>query len=335
MDFLKMLELTGRIGKPPGFSLTPSKIVCREDKTRLLRYFPKDEATAKIPVLLVPSLINKYYILDLLPTKSYVEFLVGQGFSVYLLDWGVPDETDRGVTLEKYIEGYLENAVREILKREKREKLSLVGYCMGGTMALIYAALYPEKVSNLILLATPVDFRNNSLLSVWANEKYFDVDKLVDTYGNIPVSVLQSAFQMLKPVKTFTRYVDLYQNAENEAFVETFLAFDYWANDQIPVAGETFRKFVKDTFQNNLLIQNKMKMGRRKVDLGRIKAPVLNVIAEHDNIVPPESAESLMEKLGSTDAEILKVKGGHHGITIGTSAQTIVWKKTAGWLKKK
>jgi polyhydroxyalkanoate synthase len=335
VDVFKVFEVMSRIGKPPKFSLTPSEVVYREDKTKLLRYFPKDEKTAPVPVFLVPSLINKYYILDLLPTKSYVEFLVDRGFAVYLLDWGVVDQTDRFVTLEKYIEGYLANAIKEVLKRERAKKVSLIGYCMGGTMTLIYAALFHKTVKNIILLATPVDFENNSLLSVWANEKYFDVDKLVDTYGNIPVSVLQNAFQMLKPVKTFTRFVDLYENAANEAFVETFLAFDYWANDQIPVAGETFRKFVKDTFQQNLLVNNKMKMGKRTVDLGKIKSPVLNVIAEHDNIVPPESAEALMEKLGSSDRELLKVKGGHHGITIGTSAQTVVWKKTAEWMKER
>ncbi len=335
VDVFKAMQVMSRIGKPPKFSLTPSEIIFREGKTKLLRYLPKTRKTAPVPVFLVPSLINKYYILDLLPAKSYVEFLVEEGFAVYLLDWGVPDDADRAVTLEKYIEGFLANAVSEVLQLEKSKKVSLVGYCMGGTMALIYAALFPKTVRNLILLATPVDFQNRSLLSVWANEKYFDVDRLVDTYGNIPVSVLQNAFQMLKPVKTFTRYVDLYENAANAEFVETFLAFDYWANDQIPVAGETFRKFVKDTFQQNLLINNKMKMGKRIVDLGKIKSAVLNVIAEHDNIVPPESAEAVMDKVGSRDAEILKVKGGHHGITIGTSAQTVVWKKTSEWLKKR
>jgi polyhydroxyalkanoate synthase len=335
VDVFKAMKVMSRIGRVPEFSLTPSEIVYREGKTKLLRYFPKGAQTEAVPVLLVPSLINKYYILDLLPGKSYVEFLLEHGFAVYLLDWGVVDEADRLVTLEKYIEGYLRNAIGEVIKQAKTKKVSLIGYCMGGTLCLISAALFPKTVKNIILLATPVDFENDSLLSVWANEKYFDVDRLVDTYGNIPVSVLQNAFQMLKPVKNLTRYVDLYEKSEDAAFVETFLAFDYWANDQIPVAGETFRKFVKDTFQKNLLIKNEMTLGKRKVDLGKIKSALLNVIAEHDNIVPPASAEALMDKIGSRDAEILKVKGGHHGITIGTSALAIVWKKTAEWMRER
>lgn len=327
-----MLELANRIGKLPKFAFTPSEIFCEFDKVRVLRYLPKTEQTHPIPILLVPSLINKYYILDLLPKKSYVEFLVNQGFSVYLIDWGVVDDTDKVWTLEKYICEFLYQAIEQITEAENQEKVSLIGYCMGGTMSLIYSALFPQTIQNLILLATPVDFYNNSLLSIWAKPEYFKVDKMVDTYGNIPISLLQSAFQMLKPVQTFNRYATLFENAENEEFVKSFLAFDYWANDAIPVAGETFRKFVKDCFQQNSLIQGKMKMGSELVELQQVKCSVLNVIAQHDSIVPPESAEALMDKIGSVDAEVIKVKGGHHGITIGTSALKFVWKKTADWM---
>jgi polyhydroxyalkanoate synthase len=334
-NFQKMLELTNRIGRPPQVAATPAEVFCEIDKVKVLRYLPATESTYPVPVLLVPSLINKYYILDLLPKKSYVEFLVNQGFAVYLIDWGVVDDADRGLTLEKYIGHYLHGAVKEITLGREQEKVSLIGYCMGGTMALIYSALFAETVKNLILLATPVDFHNNSLLSIWAGPEHFKVDKLVDTYGNIPVSILQSAFQMLKPVQTFNRYAVLFENAGNEEFVESFLAFDYWANDAIPVAGETFRKFVKDCFQQNLLVKNEMLMNGRAIDLRQIACPVLNIIAEHDSIVPPESAEALMDKIGSHDVEIVKVKGGHHGITIGTSALGFVWQKTADWMRER
>lgn len=334
-NFQKMLELTNRIGKPPKFAFTPSEVFCEFDKVRVLKYLPTTETTHPIPILLVPSLINKYYILDLLPKKSYVEFLVKQGFSVYLIDWGVVDDADRFWTLEKYISEFLKKAVKEISKVENSEKVSLIGYCMGGTMSLIYSALFPQTVKNLVLLATPVDFHNNSLLSIWARPEYFKVDKLVDTYGNVPISLLQSSFQMLKPVQAFNRYVNLFENADNEEFVESFLTFDYWANDAIPVAGETFRKFIKDCFQQNLLVQNKMTMNGETVDLEAVNCSVLNIIAQHDSIVPPESAEALMDKIGSKDAEMVKVKGGHHGITIGTSALKFVWQKTADWMTER
>jgi polyhydroxyalkanoate synthase len=335
VNIFKAMEAVSKIGQLPKTARTPAEIIYREDTLKVLHYLPTIEDIHPIPVFIVPSLINKYYILDLLPGKSYVEYLTAKGFAVYLIDWGVVDDTDRFLTLEKYLEVYLKKAVEKVLELEQAEQVSLIGYCMGGTMALIFAALFPETVRNLVLLATPVDFHNNSLLSIWAREEYFDVDKTVNIYGNIPVSVLQSAFQLLKPVKTFTRYVDLYENAENEDFVQTFLAFDYWANDAVPVAGETFRKFVKDTFQKNLLIKNQMTMSGKVVELNKLNSSILNVIALHDNIVPPESAEALMETVGSQDKEMLRVKGGHHGITIGSSALKTVWPHTANWLKQR
>lgn len=333
-DVAKAIEVMGRVGKRPEFAFTPSECVLNDGKTRLLRYERAENLFGSPPILLIPSLINRYYILDLLPRRSYVEFLVKNGFRVYLLDWGVPDDADRGVTLEDHVQRFIRNAVAEICRIEDADAVSLVGYCMGGTLSLMHAALEPETVANLVLLATPVDFANDSLLSVWAREPYFDADRLVDTYGNVPVSVMQSVFQLLKPAKTYTRYVDLYNNAANDEFVETFLAFDYWANDQIPIAGETFRKFVKETFQRNMLIKGEMNLGGHTVALRNIESRLLSVLAEHDNIVPPPSAAAIEGKTSSREFELVRVPGGHHGLTIGSSAQKIVWQKTADWLAK-
>lgn len=334
MDFFKTTALLNRIGKPPAaLARTPAEVVYRENKLRVLRYLPVTQEVQAVPVVLVTSLINKYYILDLLPGKSYVEYLTAQGFAVYLIDWGVVDDADRDVTLEQYLDGYLARALETVRRREKARQVSLVGYCMGGTMSLLYAALHPRQVKNLILLATPVDFHNDSLLSVWVQPQYFDVDKFIDTYGNAPVSILQSTFMMLKPGKALTRYAELLAHADNEEFVEMFLAFDYWANDAVPVAGATFRRFVKDTFQANLLMQDKMMLGGRPVRLKAIKCPVLNVVAEHDNIVPPAASAPVNDLVGSRDVETLSVKGGHHGLTVGPGALRTVWPHTAQWLQ--
>lgn len=324
-----------RIGRPPKTARTPSEVIYRENKLRVIHYLPATKTVLPVPLLIVTSLINKYYILDLMPGKSFVEYLAAQGFSVYLIDWGTPDDSDCRVSLEDYIDGYLASVVSQVLRHAKAHKLSLIGYCMGGTMALLYAARHAAEVKNIVLLATPVDFQNDSLLSVWARREYFDVDKFIDAYGNAPVEVLQNAFMMLKPAKSITRYADLLKHAHDEEFVETFLAFDYWVNDAVPVAGETFRKFVKDTYQENLLARGEMRMGGEPINLKKIKCPVLNVVAEHDNIVPPESSVCLMSLIGSRDKELLEVKGGHHGLSIGASALRFVWPKTAEWLKSR
>jgi polyhydroxyalkanoate synthase len=332
-DFFKAGEIMARIGKPPNTARTPSEVIYRQNKLKVLHYFPTTKTVLPTPVLIVSSLVNKYYILDLMPGRSFVEYLTAQGFGVYLVDWGTPDDGDSKTTLEDYLDGYLANAISRTLKYAKAKKVSLVGYCMGGTMALLYAALHPTKIKNLVLLATPVDFHNNSLLSIWARREYFDVDKFIDTYGNAPAEVLQNSFAMMKPTKNITRYADLMANAGDEEFVETFLAFDYWVNDAVPVAGETFRKFIKDTYQENLLVKDEMKLGAVRIELKNISSPLFNIVAEHDNIVPPESSTCLMNLVGSHDKELLQVKGGHHGLSIGPSALQTVWPRTADWLR--
>ncbi|MEW6732447.1 MAG: class III poly(R)-hydroxyalkanoic acid synthase subunit PhaC, partial [Acidobacteriota bacterium] len=312
---------------------TPSQVIYYENKLKIRRYLPVAKKLLPIPLLIINSLVNKYYILDLTPGKSYVEYLLKEGFDVYMLDWGTPDESDCTTTLEDHVNRYLAHSVRAVLDVAQAKKISLVGYCMGGTMSLMYAALHGKLVQNLVLLAAPVDFHNNSLLSLWGRPEFFNVDRLVDTCGNIPFPVLQSVFMMLKPMKNFTKYVHLLENIDNEEYVKTFLAFDYWVNDGVAVAGETFRQFIKDAYHYNLLVQNRLRLGKRTINLKNVKCAVLNVVAQHDDIVPPRSTEVLMDLIGSEDKELLRVNGGHHGLSIGPSALKIVWPKSAQWLR--
>lgn len=332
-NYFRWSEILLRMGKRPEIAPTPSEVIWRMQRVKLRHYLPVARRTHPTPVLIVYSLINKYYILDLMPGKSYIEYLVGQGFEVYLIDWGEPKAADRRITLEDHIDGYIADAVAQTLEHAGAKQLAMIGYCMGGTMALIYAALHPQRLKSLVLLATPVDFHNDSLLSVWARREYFDVDKFVDTYGNANAEVLKATFSLLKPTRNITKYTDLMERMHDEEFVKTFLAFDYWVNDQVSVPGETFRKFIRDTYQDNLLVQNRMRLGERTINLKKVRCPVLNVVAEYDDIVPPASASVALELIGSRKKEELRFKGGHHGITIGSTAQKLVWPKSAEWLR--
>jgi len=332
-DTTKFTQMLSRMNEPPDVAQTPSEVIYRENKLSVLHYLPTTRRVFPVPILIVSSLINKYYILDLMPGKSYVEYLVNQGLRVYMIDWGTPDFDDRTVTLEDHINGYLVNIVSSVLKHAQAKKLSLIGYCMGGTMALMYAALHRRYVKNLVTLATPVDFHNDTLLSLWGRREYFNVDRFIDTYGNAPAEILYRTFMMLKPTKTITKYADLLQHMDNEEYVKTFHAFDYWVRDVVSVPGETFRKFVKHTYQDNSLAQNRMQLGKRRIHLQNVKCSLLNVAAEHDEIVPLKSSTVLMDLIGSQDKDRLTVKGGHHGLSIGPSALTIVWPKSAEWLK--
>jgi polyhydroxyalkanoate synthase subunit PhaC len=332
-DFWKFSKMLQALAQPPVIAPTPSLIIHEENKVKVHYYPAAGPNTVDIPVLIVNSMINKYYILDLTPGKSYVEYLVSQGFKVYMLDWGTPDLADKDRPLATYIVQYLQRAVAAVQHHAISNTVSLIGYCMGGTLSLIYAALFPQLVKNLLLLATPVDFHNQSLLSLWGRKEHFDVDRWVNTYGNIPAEALQSAFLMLKPTKNITKYTDLMDNIDNEEFVRTFLAFDYWVNDAVAVPGEAFRQFMRATYQDNLLIKNAMYLEEQLIDFRQIHCPLLNVVAAHDDIVPPAASSVLMDLVSSKDKEELIVKGGHHGLSIGPSALQIVWPKSAQWLK--
>jgi polyhydroxyalkanoate synthase len=331
---LKLPELLVRLSRQPDIAQTPSKIVHREDRL-VTHYYPsRKKKRARIPVVILNSLINKYYILDLTPGRSFVEYLVGQGFHVYMVDWGSPRPEDHLITLADHVNRYIPNIIDAVRRHAKSDRVSVIGYCMGGTMALMHAALHPDFLNCLTLLAAPVDFDNDSLLRLWASPEYLDVDKLVNTHGNPPADLLKSTFMMLKPTKNLTKYVDLINNLDNEEFVSTFLAFDYWVNDVVSLPGETFRDFIKMLYQENRLIHNRLKLGRRAVKLNKLTTPVLNVVANHDDVVPRAASEALMNVIASQDKQLLAVNGGHHGISIGPSAVKIVWPHVAHWLVK-
>ncbi len=316
---------------------TPCRPVFREDNVRLLRYETDVEQRRKTPLLVVFALVNRPYILDLRTGKSVVSHFVNRGLDTYNLDWGVPTPGDRHLAIEDYVLGYLEHAIDAIRERTGSEKVNVLGYCMGGSMSAMYTALRPEKVKNLILLAAPVDWsQKDCLLAVWTDEKYFDVDKLIEVYGNAPAQYLQASFLLLKPVQNLVeKYVNFYENMEDEKFLEDFFAMETWLNDNIPVAGETFRQFVKYCFQKNLLIQGKLELGGRRVDLKQITCPILNLIATNDHLVTPSQSHPFNNAVSSTDRKTIAFPAGHIGMAVGSRAHRELWPKVCEWLEER
>lgn len=316
---------------------TPHQVVWQEGKIRLLHYPSQVPKVSDVPLLIVFSLINRSYILDLKPGKSVVEKMVQSGFDVYLIDWGETGPSDQFYTLDDYINRKMRRMVEFIKHDAQQPKVSMLGYCMGGTMAGMYAALYPDSVQALLLMAAPFDFSNkDGLLFLWADNEHFNVDKIVDTMGNIPPMFLQSAFNLLKPLQNMVdKYVKFYENMENEAFVDDFLTMEYWLNDNIPLSGAVYRQFVKDCFQHNLLIRNKMVVGHKRVDLSQINCPILSIIAQQDHLVPPCTSQPLHQVVGSKDTEIMVFPAGHIGLSVSSRAMRNLWPKVADWLQQR
>ncbi len=316
---------------------TPSAVVYEEDRLKLLHYQSDRPPKFRTPLVIVFALVNRPYILDLLPHKSVVAGFVDAGFDTYLIDWGAPTHADRHLTLETYINGYLMNVADYLRERADSPQVNVLGYCMGGTMSAMFTALHPEKVRNLILMAAGIDFSTrDGLLNLWADREYFDVDALVDAYGNCPAEFLQASFLMLKPVANLAQKpLALFERLDDEKFVDEYFTMETWLGDNIAVPGEVFREFVKYLYQQNLLVQNQMPVGRHIVNLKKITCPVLNLMATRDDLVPCAQSEPFNDLVGSTDRKSMKLSAGHIGLAVGSRAQRELWPEVCTWLAER
>jgi polyhydroxyalkanoate synthase len=313
---------------------TAKEAVYREDKLVLYRYKPQVAHPNPTPLLIVYALVNRPDIIDLQPERSLVKNLLEMGQDVYLIDWGYPDKSDRYLTLEDYIHGYLHRCVKMISRRHSIEKINLLGICQGGVFSLCYSALYRERVNALITMVTPVDFKTpDNLLSHWLQK--LDIDLLVDTLGNIPGELLNWTFLSLKPFRlTGQKYLDMIDNLNETKTAENFLRMEKWIFDSPDQAGEAFRQFVTHFFQKNGLIHGKIFLGEHKVDLKSLTLPILNIYATEDHIVPPSASQALKTCIGSQDYTEIPFQSGHIGIYVSHRAQNEIPVQISQWLEK-
>jgi polyhydroxyalkanoate synthase len=316
---------------------TPHEVVLERGNFKLIRYRRETPAAYAEPVLLCYALINRPYILDLLPDRSVARRYLERGFDVYLIDWSVPTQADRSVSLEDYVCRFLAEAVAFILEQHRRDTLHLLGYCMGGTISALYTALEPAPIRTLTLLAAPIDFSGReSLLQVWTEARWFDVDAFVNAHGNCPAWFLQSCFLLMKPIQNFLEKGNaFYEQMDNADLVTHYFAMERWINDNVPVAGETFRTFVKQFYQRNELVRGQLQLGGRRVDLGRIACPLLLLTAQHDNMVAPPATEGIRPHVASRDIRSIGVSAGHVGLVVGGKAQRTLWPEATRWLAER
>lgn len=312
---------------------TPSHDVYSEGKFALYHYNSGTEgANFKAPVLIIYAFINRHYILDLLPEVSVVKSLIAKGLDVFATDWGTPSAYDQDLTLEYYVNNYLDKAINRIREHTGADKVSLFGYCWGGDLALMYTASHPEKVKSLITLSTPVDFSlDDGLLSLWTKE--LKVDSLIDTFGNVPSIMLNAAFALRSPIDYIHKYPHFFEELRDIQSIIEFIATEMWLYDSPPVIGEIYRQFVNDCYQDNLLVKNKMKIGKKyTINLSNITMPSLNILAKKDDLVAPESSRALNQAICSTDKTSLEFDSGHVGTIISPRAHKELWPKVGSWI---
>jgi polyhydroxyalkanoate synthase len=320
----------------PPVAQTPKETIYRRGTLELHHYRPMCDEIYRVPLVLVMSLVSKAFIFDLGPGQSLVEFLLNKGYDVYLVDWGVPRPEDRRLRLDDYVLDFLPACTARIAADSGEPDLTMIGYCMGGQLALMYAALHHDgPLKNLVCLTTPINSEGMGLFRTWSDKRYFDVDRIVDTLGNVPAEVLYNSFQMLRPAQRMMGDIKLWDNMWDDNFVRSYRLIERWGREQIPFPGECFRQMTKEITWDNKLYKNELMLGGQRVDLRNIKASFLAVMAQHDHIVPFDSAKELLGMISSTDKQEVVMKGGHVSVLAGANASGRLWPFLDRWLAER
>jgi polyhydroxyalkanoate synthase len=312
---------------------SPREAIWSHRNTTLYRYRSSGRSHA-VPILLVFALINRPEIFDLRPGNSFVEYLLGEGFDVFLVDWGVPDEEDADMGLAEFVCDELHWAVRETLRKAATQELTLLGWCIGGTLCAMYCALQGSgPVRNAVLLTTPID-PTSSLYARWVGGDAFDADLVSDSYGAIPGAAIDWANKMMKPLtNNVTTYRRLFQKIlDGDHPRESYQAMAKWVADNPPFPGTAYSEWVNWMYKENRLVRGRMRLRGERVDLGRIEQNLLVVTAGSDHIAPREGTLPLLELAGSADVTHLARPGGHIGLMAGSKAKHEIWPELADWL---
>ncbi|MFI6367658.1 alpha/beta fold hydrolase [Nocardia sp. NPDC050630] len=319
---------------PTRIGTTPKELVWSRGKVRVWRY-QSEKLRFREPVVLFIGLMSRPYIFDLRPGNSFVERLLDAGFDVYLIDWGIPDAAEGNHTLDTYVDDYLAPALEAIHQSSDGTELSILGYCMGATLALLLLGSRHAAVANLISVTAPVDFTHvpEPLRSI--AEGSLAPDDLIDEpTGTVPADVFKAFFRLRRPTARIVQYVDLWDNLWRHDYVEGHRAMSQWAWDHIPVAAAAFRQMIDDYMRPNALVNGTARISGRPVRLDQITIPLLHVVAELDDFVPPACSDTLLDLIGSADIEQARVPAGHAGLLVGRQGAKVSIPAIIDWLKR-
>ena len=312
----------------------PKDAVWTHRKTTLYRYRSNNRRYA-VPVMLVFALINRPEIFDLRPGHSFVEFLLEEGFDVFLLDWGVPGPEDADTGLDYYVCDALAWGTREALRASGASSLSLAGWCIGGTLCAMHAGLVRGEtpVRNLVLLTTPID-PTGSLYHHWVGRDSFDIDYMCDNWDVIPGIGIDIANKLMKPVTNlWSTYRRLSENVyDGKADRAAYQTMAKWIARNPPFPSRAFREWVTWIYKENRLARGLLRLRGERVDLHRIEQSLLILTADNDHIVPPNNTTPLLDLAASHDITHLARPGGHIGLMAGSKARQQIWPELAAWL---
>jgi polyhydroxyalkanoate synthase len=317
-----------------GRGASPTTVVYRENKLTLLRLLGDDgrPRSGAPPVLFVPAPVSRYFIIDLLPGRSFAGYVAAAGFDVYIADFGTPTREDRFADLPYYVDGLVRRCVRTIAALTGQRGIDLVGYCLGGTLSLLYAALYPATVRRLVLLTTTVDGDVEGGIS-WVAHKMGLAGESYEDPRLVPAVEVKSWFEMLAPGSNSVvgRVNDLWDRLDDAPErLRDVRTMATWVDDVVPAPGrllaELYRKFGPG---RNSLMKGTATLGDRTLDFSALSCPVMAVSAEKDTIAPPAGVDAITRIV--PQAKVVRLAGGHVGIVAGRAAASL-WKRTVEFL---
>ena len=314
---------------------TPRDTLYRDGRGSVFRFRPDrdDRPITHAPVLLVPSMLHRWYVLDLCEGGSVAAALsTNTPWETYCFDWGVPEDEDRFVEWDDVV-ARLERAVRFVQRSTGQQKVALVGYSMGATLSAIHTALRPEHVAALVNIAGPIDFSESGRLGAMVDARWFDA-KAMASAGNISALQMQSGFLALRPTQTFSRWARAAFEQHDPTALAASAALESWANDTIPFPAAAYVTYIEELYQKNLLVRGEHWVRGERVDLSRIDCPHLSIVAEHDGVCPAASTTALDAHTQSVVKDVLRIPGGHVGAVTGARASTALYPKLVAWLAK-
>lgn len=318
---------------PIEVGFTPKELIYDRGTLKLYHYIPVAEEIYRIPVIIVMATTNKGFLFDLTPGQSMVEYLITRGFDVYMIDWDPPLMQERRLGLADYTHDFLPTCIKKVQDDSGESDVNLIGYCMGGVLSLIYAATHTDgPLKNLVCLTTPVNWHEMGLFNLWSNEKYLNLDQLVNTLGIVPAEFISNSFEMLRPAQRFAGKVRLWDQMWNDEFVKSYRAFQRWSDETLPLAGEYYRDTTKELMRGNKLYTRELRVNGHDADLANITIPVMHAIAEHDHIAPFKATKPLLELVSSETKYELQLKGGHVSLIAGPNAVKRMWPNVDKWL---
>lgn len=328
---IKGLDYFPSLAPPDGASARDQLIA--NGVLNLYRYRPLAYRVHRVPVLLVMATSSRGYAADLVKGASLVEHLLKAGFDVFMAEWTAPQPDENYLKFENYILDFLPRCASRVRKESGTDELSVIGYRSGGLLALLWAALNPDRgARNLVCMATPYDYAKLDIFQTWADRSFFDVDKMVDRFGSCPTDMLDAVFELMGTRPDAAGEAGLWDRLWGNEQRDALHMFTRWMGDLLPQAGEYFRQHIKRLVWENRLMHGSLEVGGRRIEPARITASFLQIVAEQDVLVPPESSRPLFGAIGSKDRQEIVVRGGHADLFLGREARTVLWPALAAWL---